>query len=225
MVSQCTFDHNQAVAGNDNLEVPLPPNSILGPSVGAGGGLEVFGQMATISGSMFNNNQTVGGQGSAGDDGDYATGGGITIVNFIPGVTAAISNCTLEHNTAIGGQGGAGGAGGNAEGGGISNLLGATLMVNQCTLSHNLAVGGDAGAAGNGGNGLGGGLFNETGSMLTVTASTITDNQANGDQGDDGGKDGQGVGGGVYNLGAFASDNATIIAYNHASTSNDDIFT
>jgi hypothetical protein len=33
------------------------------------------------------------------------------------------------------------------------------------------------------------------------------------------------VGGGVYNLGAFAFDASTMIKGNHASTSNDDIFT
>jgi hypothetical protein len=32
------------------------------------------------------------------------------------------------------------------------------------------------------------------------------------------------VGGGVYNLGTFATDLATVIAHNDASTSNDDIF-
>jgi len=32
------------------------------------------------------------------------------------------------------------------------------------------------------------------------------------------------VGGGVYNLGAFSFDSATVIAHNHASTSNDDTF-
>ena len=37
--------------------------------------------------------------------------------------------------------------------------------------------------------------------------------------------DGQGIGGGVYNLGTFTFDVTTVIAHNHASTSNDDIFT
>jgi hypothetical protein len=32
------------------------------------------------------------------------------------------------------------------------------------------------------------------------------------------------VGGGVYDLGAFSADVATIIAHNHAATSNDDCF-
>jgi hypothetical protein len=54
--------------------------------------------------------------------------------------------------------------------------------------------------------------------------STITANHANGGAADPGGSDGQGIGGGVYNLGAFTFDVATVIAFNHASTSNDDIF-
>jgi hypothetical protein len=33
------------------------------------------------------------------------------------------------------------------------------------------------------------------------------------------------VGGGVYNLGTFTDDVLTVIAGNHASSSNDDIFT
>ena len=57
-----------------------------------------------------------------------------------------------------------------------------------------------------------------------VTGSTVTHNRAKGGEGDDGGSDGQGVGGGVYNDGTFAFDLATVIAHNHASTSNDDIF-
>jgi hypothetical protein len=39
-----------------------------------------------------------------------------------------------------------------------------------------------------------------------------------------GGTDGQGVGGGLYSLGTFTFDISTVIAKNHASTSNDDIF-
>jgi hypothetical protein len=38
------------------------------------------------------------------------------------------------------------------------------------------------------------------------------------------GTEGEGVGGGVYNLGALLFDDATVIAFNHASTSNDDGF-
>ena len=40
----------------------------------------------------------------------------------------------------------------------------------------------------------------------------------------DGGSDGQGVGGGVYKLGSFSFVVTTVIKKNHASTSNDDLF-
>jgi hypothetical protein len=40
----------------------------------------------------------------------------------------------------------------------------------------------------------------------------------------EGGGDGQGIGGGVYNLGTFDFDAATLVALNHASDSNDDLF-
>jgi hypothetical protein len=39
-----------------------------------------------------------------------------------------------------------------------------------------------------------------------------------------GGHGGLGIGGGVYNLGKFVTNAATVIAQNHASTSNDDCF-
>ena len=57
-----------------------------------------------------------------------------------------------------------------------------------------------------------------------IVDSDISYNQAVGGYGDDGGTDGQGVGGGVYNLGTFLFDDLTLIAHNHASTSNDDCF-
>jgi hypothetical protein len=67
-------------------------------------------------------------------------------------------------------------------------------------------------------------VYNDAGSTLTVTASTITDNQAQAGKGRAGGSDGLGLGGGVYNLGSFAFDVFTVIALNHASTSNDDLY-
>jgi hypothetical protein len=56
---------------------------------------------------------------------------------------------------------------------------------------------------------------------VLVSASEIAYNDALGGQG---GADGLGIGGGVYNLGTFVADAATVIAHNHASTSNDDCF-
>jgi hypothetical protein len=54
-----------------------------------------------------------------------------------------------------------------------------------------------------------------------VCASEITRNEALGGHG---GTDALGIGGGVYNLGTFVFDAGTLIAHNHASTSNDDCF-
>jgi hypothetical protein len=78
---------------------------------------------------------------------------------------------------------------------------------------------------GSGGNGLGGGLYNDAGATLTVSVSTIKRNSADGGAAGAGGSDGQGVGGGVYNLGTFNVDTFTVIKDNHASTSNNNIFT
>ena len=98
------------------------------------------------------------------------------------------------------------------------------LTIADSTLDHNVAQGGDGGKSGNGGDGFGGGLAIQTGSSATANGSTITHNQALGGQGGAGGADGQGIGGGVYSLGTFAFDSLTVIKKNHASTSNDDIF-
>jgi hypothetical protein len=73
------------------------------------------------------------------------------------------------------------------------------------------------------GNGLGGGVYVAAGTVIVV-ASDISHNQALGGLGDAEGTDGLGVGGGVYNLGTFLFDPLTVIADNHASTSNDDCF-
>ena len=66
-----------------------------------------------------------------------------------------------------------------------------------------------------GGAGLGGGAYNDATSALALAHSSVTENHANGSPG---------MGGGVYNLGMFSHDADTLIAFNHASTSNDDIF-
>ena len=58
----------------------------------------------------------------------------------------------------------------------------------------------------------------------TASDSTIANNKALGGEEGAGGSDGHGVGGGVYNLGTFISDVTTVIAHNHASTSDDNTF-
>jgi hypothetical protein len=77
-------------------------------------------------------------------------------------------------------------------------------------------VGGDGDTGGNGVHGASG--------TVTLEASTSPRNRARGGHAEDGGTDGLGMGGGVYNLGTFLFDLATVIAHNHAATSNDDCF-
>ena len=104
-----------------------------------------------------------------------------------------------------------------------------TAVLSDTALLLNQAQGGASEAGGNGGNGLGGGIFNDGLSPfgvpdLTLSQCLVALNEADGGTAGEGGSDGQGVGGGVYNLGAFNADVMTVIARNHASTSNDNIF-
>ena len=99
-----------------------------------------------------------------------------------------------------------------------------TVGIANCTIAGNDAVDGKGGAGGNGGNGLGGGIYSTSNVSVSITQSTITHNDADGGAGSGGGTNGLGEGGGVYNLGLFAFDVSTVIAHNHASTSNDDIY-
>src|SRR5262249_61076645 len=113
----------------------------------------------------------------------------------------------------------------------VANSFGSTYTLSNCRVDHNEAVGGEGEDGGNGGNGLGGGIYNDGStafgvSSLTITGSTITHNEAQGGQGEGGGSDGQGIGGGLYLAagGSVCIDVNTVIAHNHASTNNDDVF-
>src|SRR5262249_36526046 len=118
----------------------------------------------------------------------------------------------------------AGGTGGTGRGGGVFIDAGTTLALSNSTLVLNLAAGGAAVGGGNGGNGFGGGIYWASGATVTVAGSTIVNNPAEGGEADEGGSDGHGVGGGVYNLGTLFLDTASVIAHNHASTSDDNVF-
>jgi hypothetical protein len=85
-------------------------------------------------------------------------------------------------------------------GGGIANLLSATTTVDDSALTQNEANGG-------------GGAYNDATSSLTLTDSAVTQNHANGSPG---------LGGGIYTLGAFTAT-GSVIADNHASTSDDNV--
>jgi hypothetical protein len=193
--------------------------------VGVGGALddEAFAfpggalpSSATITDSTLNHNQAVGGSGAAGGvagDGD-AVGGAIAvgIEQFFPytdGSTLTMSGSALDHNSATGGSGG------DALGGAIAVIAGSTADISGSEIDHNRATGGARA------NGLGGGIYNAGTLTLSAAAdgreATVEYNDARGGPG------GQGIGGGVYNTGIFAYT-GTVIAKNHASTSNDDIF-
>ena len=227
VVSGSGFDHNQAIGGNGN-EITSPDPGDLGPNRASGGAIDLFGAgMAMIDGCTLEHNQALGGAGASGANGGVGTGGGIVASGVtsqgVP-VHATIMNCWVEHNTALGGLGGSGGDGGEGVGGGLGSISGATLTVISTTVDLNDARGGEGGTGGNGGNGLGGGFYENATGTLTLEGATVSFNLALGGEAEDGGSGGQGIGGGVYRLGIFTFDSATVIAKNHATTSNDNIW-
>jgi hypothetical protein len=212
-VSNCTLSHNDALGGDNNTG-NASVAGLIGAGVGAG--LANFlGGTAIVQGSELDHGQARGGKGnSASGTNEFAglgAGGGIfnwlgnydspTFGQLNPSV-ATVTNSTLDQNLAQGG------GGGNGEGGGIANLLSATTTVATSFLTLNQANGDGGGA------GLGGGAYNDATSTLALTKSLVTGNHANGKPG---------IGGGVYNLGTFNFDVLTIIAFNHASTSGDNV--
>jgi hypothetical protein len=182
----------------------------------------------TLTNSAVIGNLALGGAGASGVAGGLAIGGGLDI-SF--GSTATVTNTTFLGNSARGGAGGAGANGGDGYGGGIAvasqSYFGfpdtSSLSLSDSALIGNSAVGGNGGTGGNGGNGFGGGLFVGPGGTATTDQAFIVFNQARGGEEGSGGSDGAGSGGGVYNLGAFSPDVLTLIKYNHASTSNDNV--
>jgi hypothetical protein len=228
VVSASTFDDNQAIGGNGN-QSPNAAASVLGPNDAFGGGFGVSGGTATISGCTVEHNSAIAGAGGAGQNGGLALGGGFNASNFFGrGVSVTVSNSTIDHNRAVGGEGDAGGNGGDAWGGALAVQFGATLTVSNSTVDHNQAVGGEGDTGGNGGNGLGGGIFQDGNahSTLTLLGDTIDNNHAIGGAAGLGGNDGEGVGGGLYltSGGVACADVLTIVACNHATTSDDDVF-
>jgi hypothetical protein len=131
-----------------------------------------------------------------------------------------LNGVALLDNIAHGGAGGSGGNGGNGYGGAIFVGTGGTATITQSTLVANLAVGGNGLS---GGNGLGGGCYVATRASAAVTDSRFLLNEARGGDGKHGGADGQGVGGGVYKLGTFTFDAATVLLFNFASTSGNNV--
>jgi hypothetical protein len=229
VVTDSTIDHNQAIGGNGNQLVPPSADPLSGPNEAFGGGIHLSAGSALISSCTFEHNAVIGGSGRAGQDGGLAWGGGLDLFNaFGRGLTATVNGCTFAHNSAIGGASGPGGEGGYAWGGGLANLLGGTLTVSNSTVEKNLVIGGAGGSDGNGGDGLGGGIFQDGNSQSTLIlmGDTIDKNHAIGGRAGLEGSDGEGFGGGLYLTpgGVACADLLTVIARNHATTTDDDVF-
>jgi hypothetical protein len=212
-VSQCIFRDNLAHGGNECVAA-VPQGVVPGSGTAAGGAIFVFQGEATVSQSVLDHNQAVGGVGAPDRVGGLALGGGICFVNFLdrptapgeaPGVKGTVEDCLLIQNKAIGGTGGDEARGGEGRGGGIAagtfglNALFGEVNLSNTVVAGNLVQGGDGGLGGAGGNGLGGGVYNDSNETMTVTRSLIVANRARGGEGQ-GGSDGLGIGGGVYNV-------------------------
>jgi hypothetical protein len=194
-----TVTGNQALAGSNNTSTG--GNGFVGSAFG--GGLNNVGR-ATITDTLFEDNEARGGSGNQGHGASFqlvgvATGGAIaTSAQNTSGepVSLTLDDVTIRNNRAIGGEGNTqGDFAGTGIGGGIANYGsnpfgvpgGSTVTLTDSTVANNQAVGG-AGA-----DGLGGGIANYFGGVIHIADSTLADNQAQGGAG------GSGLGGGIYN--------------------------
>jgi hypothetical protein len=227
-VSNSEFHDNQAVGGAGG---GFPGG------FGAGGAIAniaLFGDaILSVSNSTLTDNRAVGGAAGVGASAQVGRGG--AIANFVAGAaslpvtvtaTATVTGSTLVGNRAIGGAGATGATG---QGGAITNENGGILTVSDSLLALNQAIGG-AGNSGSGGNGLGGGIFNGVPNpfgtpRLTLRRSLVVFNRAVGGAAGGGGTAGRGQGGGLYLApGGVANADMTVILFNDASTSDDDVF-
>jgi hypothetical protein len=191
---------------------------------------------ATVSNVTITRNRAIRGAGNTAGSPvvlvGASTGGGLVLLDAGT-ATLDVSDSLIALNQALGGQGGDGNDGSDGRGGGLATIDGGNLTVSTSLLTLNEAVAGQGGAGGNGGNGgngLGGGIYTQSSPLgiasLTFARSAMVEKQASGGPGGSGGSDGQGIGGGVYisPFGTFTFDAFTVIAHNHASTSDDNIF-
>jgi hypothetical protein len=202
-IDQSTFTGNRAIGGSKAVASTVSGQGNIGIAVG---GAVVSFFDATITNSVFDHNEAIGGSGNPVGASGLKVGQGIggAVIEYGGfGAPASLtaSNLTVTNNKAIGGTGPAGGNGGDGVGGGIAILGGGTLTLVGSTMSGNSATGGAGGAGGNGGNGLGGSIANLQGASLTVTGCTLTGNSATGGAGGSGASGGNGFGGGLYNDG------------------------
>jgi hypothetical protein len=193
---------------------------------GRGGAVALDFGTLNVTGTTLDENRATGGAGGPGaiiGHGGDALGGAISNgkvgnsfgapLNFV-----TLLNSVVEKNRA---KGGSGSVGGDALGGAIANEYRATATITNTAIHDNQAIGGNGTTAG--GDGQGGAIWDQRKSTVTLLGSTVTDNTA---MGGPGASPGAGVGGGVYIVpdGIVCADVFTVIAENHASTSDDDAF-
>jgi hypothetical protein len=196
---------NQTLGGSNNTSTS--GNGYVGTALG--GGMTNVG-IATVTDSLFEDNEARGGNSNRGDGVGHQFVG--TGVGGAIGTTAGdptgdptrltLQNVTIRHNRAVGGDGNTAGTfvnagigGGLASNGSNNNAplsSGTTTTILDCTVVYNQAIGGRGGAA------LGGGVANQLGAVTIVSGGATSHNQARGGEG------GDGIGGGIYN--GLASD-------------------
>lgn len=221
--------------------------TITGGSAGQGGGIAASEGSLTLTDDTASGDAALGGAGTLGGAGGIGEGGAIfsaagLIATYDPSTgtistTLFPSNLTILDmsflgNRATGGSS-SGGAGGDGEGGALFNNAGSTASVSESLFSFNAATGG---AGDSGGNGEGGAIFHagppsyaptQPGGTLNLSDSLVVANVAQGGAAANGGTAtaGQGVGGGLYlALGSTTTLKRTVVAFNRASTSNNDIY-
>jgi len=179
-VSDCIFDRNEAVAGNENTAGDSA--EVVGVARGgaiftAGGVFGGTGEL-TVANSSFTGNRAIGGRGTAQANGGLALGGAISVNTFLgagPTLVTVIDS-SFSGNLAAGGQGGFGGNGGDGFGGAIdirARVGQSGLTLRGSTITDNLATGGAAGAGGSTGIGMGGGAYFESGSIVCLDSATL----------------------------------------------------
>src|SRR5262245_47440848 len=179
-VSDCIFERNEALAGNENTAGN--PQDVV--SVARGGAIfdagGVFGGSGalTVSNSSFTGNRAVGGRGAAQASGGLGLGGAISVNTFLGSGPTLVSviDSVFSGNSAVGGDGGTGGNGGDGFGGAIDVRAReghSSLKLQGSTITDNRATGGVAGSGGGAGLGIGGGAYFEAGSIACLDLATL----------------------------------------------------
>jgi hypothetical protein len=138
--------------------------------------------LATITNSVFSNNQAGGGFGGNGQGGAVVSEGSTAEMTVV--------GSSITGNRALGGAGGHGNVlqqntgDSQGQGGGLYNAGGSTLNVIGCLVANNQAIGGDDGTIDNNdpfaSAGFGGGILNNYESTANVIDSVITGNLVQG---------------------------------------------